>query len=94
MAELEQEIIRGRDADFILHHAIFKEAWAAAKQSLESQRLKVGLRDTDMHTRLIMAEQILITVQHYFENVIQTGKMADIQLGNKASRFRLFQSER
>lgn len=88
MADLEKERGRGNDAAYILNHAIFKEAWNAAKESLENQRLKIGLRDTDMHTRLIMAEQILSTLKHYFEDVINTGKMAQIQL-EKPSRFPL-----
>lgn len=86
MADLNKERTRGNDAAYILNHAIFKEAWKAASESLERQRLKIGLRDTDMHTRLIMAEQILSTLKHYFEDVINTGKMAEVQL-EKPSRF-------
>lgn len=84
--ELERERTRGNDAAYILNHALFQEAWDAAKASLERQRLKIGLKDTDMHTRLIMAEQILATLKHYLENVLQTGKMAEVQL-EKPSRF-------
>lgn len=87
--ELEQEQRKGGDASFILNHDIFKEAWKAFEDSLRAQRIKVGIKDTDMHTKLIMAEQTLNVVKKYIEDVMNTGKLADVQLQTK-SRFKVF----
>jgi hypothetical protein len=76
----EQEMRRGADAQFILNHDIYKHAWRAAEDALAQQRRKVALKDTDMHTRLIMAEQVLDSVRRYIEDAVNTGKMAEIQL--------------
>lgn len=76
----EHETRRGADARFILDHELYKEAWSAAEEALAQQRRKAALKDTDIHTRLIMAEQVLVSVRRYIEDVVNTGKMAEIQL--------------
>jgi hypothetical protein len=84
----EQEIRRSADARFILSHDLYKEAWNATADALTQQRRKVALKDTDMHTRLIMAEQVLDSVRRYIEDVVNTGKMAEIQLKRPGSAHR------
>jgi predicted component of type VI protein secretion system len=76
----EQEIRRSADARFILNHDLYKEAWNATADALTQQRRKVALKDTDMHTRLIMAEQVLDSVRRHIEDAMNTGRMAEIQL--------------
>lgn len=75
----EQEIRRGADAQFILNHDLYKEARRAEK-ALGQQRRKVALKDTNMRTRLIMTERVLVSGRRYIEDVVNTGKMAEIQL--------------
>ncbi|MDE1828257.1 MAG: hypothetical protein KGH65_03805 [Candidatus Micrarchaeota archaeon] len=87
--DLDKEKIRGNDANFILNHDIFREAWKSAEDGLAKARVKVALKDTEMHTRLIMAEQVLDIVRKYIEGVVQTGQMADMQLKAKP-RFNVF----
>lgn len=86
---LERDAKRGADAQFIIGNELYKEAWSAAEEALAQQRRKVALKDTDMHTRLIMAEQVLVSVRRYIEDVVNTGKMAEIQLrqNNSARRW-------
>lgn len=90
MATREDEVKDGNDAAFILNHALFRAAWQHAEDALREQRLKCPLRDQEMHTRLVMAEQILTSVRRHIETVMQTGKMAELQLTaeKKAGLFR------
>lgn len=81
----EKEIRRAADARLILDHDIYKDAWTAAERALAAQRRKVALKDTEMHTRLIMAEQVLDSVRRYIEDVVNTGRLADIQLKRSGS---------
>lgn len=78
--ELEKERIDGEAARQLLTNKQFKLAWQAAENSILSQMADVQMRDTEMHTRLIMALQILHNVRHHIETVLQTGEMAEIQL--------------
>jgi predicted component of type VI protein secretion system len=82
---LEKDSQRGADAQFILGHKLYKEAWNATADALTQQRRKVALKDTDMHTRLIMAEQVLDSVRRHIEDAMNTGRMAEIQLKQSGS---------
>lgn len=87
--ELEQEIRRGDEADRLIKHPLLKEAWEAAEKSILEQMDEVSMRDTDMHTRLILARKTLNGVKRYIERVIDTGEMAKLQLRepNKVAAF-------
>jgi ABC-type uncharacterized transport system substrate-binding protein len=81
--DLEKDQRSGGDAQFILNHDIFKDAWKAVEDALKAQRLKIGFKDTEMHTRLVIAEQILDMVKKHIENVVATGKLSELQLRQK-----------
>lgn len=78
--ELEKERIDGEAARQLLGNSQFKLAWNAAENSILEQMAEVSMRDAEMHTRLIMALQVLQNVRVYIERVLQTGEMAEIQL--------------
>ena len=78
--QLDKERIDGEAARQLLGNSQFKLAWEAAENSILEQMSEVSMRDAEMHTRLIMALQILHNVRHHIETVLQTGEMADIQL--------------
>jgi len=86
--QLEQERIDGEKARQLLENSVFKDAWRAAEASIVEQMADVKMRDTEMHTRLILALQILNSVRRHIQTVMDTGKMADIQLRepNKLAR--------
>lgn len=86
--QLEQEVIDGNEAKRVLDSSAFKQAWIAAEFSILSQMADVKMRDTEMHTRLILALQVLNGVRRHIETVLETGQMADVQLKepNKFSR--------
>lgn len=80
MKKLESEQSRGRAAEEILNAPIFIEAWKEAEKALSAQRRKCGVKDTELATKLIMAEQTLGIVKSYIENIMQSGKFSDTQL--------------
>lgn len=86
----EEEIRRGNEARMVLGHALFQEAWDQAAKSLENQRRKAPVKDTELHTKLILTEQLLYILKGFFEQTIQTGKMAEIQVEEEKRRKSLF----
>lgn len=78
--QLESEHLRGAEVKQLLENKYLKEAFDAAEQSILSQMDEVSLRDTDMHTRLILARKTINSVKRYLQQVIETGQMADMQL--------------
>jgi len=88
--QLEQERIDGERAKQILDNPVFRQAWKSAEDSIHAQMAEVGMRDTDMHTRLILAKQILGHVQKHIETVMDTGIMADMQLQEPNKFARMF----
>lgn len=87
MADLQQERIRGADARNLLDNPLLKEAFKAAEDSILEQMDDVSMRDTDMHTRLILARKVLNSVKRYIERVVETGQLADLQV-NEPNRFK------
>lgn len=87
--DLESERLRGADVKQLLENKYLKEAFDAAEESILSQMDEVSLRDTDMHTRLILARKTINSVKRYLQQVIETGQMADIQLSepNRVQKF-------
>ena len=77
---LEEELRRAGEARQVLDAPIFQ----AARQDIEAQlaqlRRTVPIRETEMHTRLILMEQLWSNLLGYFEQIAQTGKMAEIQM--------------
>jgi len=89
MTQLVQERIDGDKARLVLDSPIFKQAWKDAEDSIVSQMVEARMRDTEIHTRLVVALQILNHVRRHIEMTMETGQMADIQLEepNKIARF-------
>lgn len=83
----EEEIIRAGQAREVLDATVFREACQHIEQSLSEQRRKVPLRDTDMHTRLILTEQLWLNLKDWLEQTAQTGRFAEFEI---AQRKRLF----
>jgi len=84
----EQEAIDGEKARQLLENSIFKQAWENAEQSIIDQMREVKTRDDEMHTRLILALQVLDRVKNHIRAIAQTGEMAKIQLNEKKRLFR------
>lgn len=65
---------------------MFQDAIKNVEEHLALVRRTVPLRDTDMHTRLILMEQLWANLKGYFEQIAQTGVMAEIQLRAEEER--------
>ena len=79
----EQEIIRAGEARQILDAPVFQAAKAYIEEQLSTARRSVPIRETEMHTRLILMEQLWSNLLGYFEQLAQTGKMAEIQIAER-----------
>lgn len=88
--QLDQEVIDGEKARQLLSNDVFKQAWAHAENSIIAQMADVKMRDTEMHTRLILALQVLASVRRHIETVMDTGRLADLQLREPNKFARVF----
>lgn len=89
----EEEIVRGGRARELLDSAIFKEAREHITAQINGQMAKVPIADQTTHTRLVMMLQLWNALQGWFEQVAETGKLADLQL-EQERRKKLFQFSR
>ena len=78
--DLNAEIIRAGEARQVLDAPVFQAARKNLEEKLAATRRSVPLSDTDMHTRVILLEQLAGHFFDYFEQIAQTGKLAEVQL--------------
>jgi|SRR6185437_2688712 len=83
LQRLEDERRRGQEAELLLKHPLLLEAKAAFFDDLATQRQGVPIRDTELHTRLVLAEQVAARVFQYLEAVMQQGAAATLQLRDR-----------
>lgn len=83
MNTLDSERIRAGEAKLLLENKLFNEAFDACELSILDQMNEVKVRDTDMHSALIMARQSLHAVKQYMLRMIETGEMAKLQLAEQ-----------
>ena len=84
------EVKRGAEARMILDHPLVQEVLTGFRKGLEAQRSKCPIKDAELHTKLIMLEQVFNAFEHGFKTSMETGKLAEIKL-QQESRLRLFQ---
>lgn len=82
----EQEIQRAGEARQIIDSPMFVAAKEHLRGQLAESRRLVPMGATDMHTRLILAEQVMGFFFDYFEQIAQTGKLADMRLQEEERR--------
>ena len=91
----QDEIIRAGHAAEVLNSAIFLEMRDHMEAMLRAQRRAVPLIETDMHTKLIITEQVWCNLVEWFEQIVQTGKIAEKQIQqNRPLSERLFGGRR
>lgn len=76
----EEELQRAHEAQQVLGSSVFQEACTRIDEGLTAQRRAVPLTATEMHTALILTEQLWGNVRNWIEQVAQTGKFAQIEL--------------
>jgi hypothetical protein len=81
----QEELVRAGQAQQIIESALFKEMRERVESTMAMQRRQVPLRETDMHTRLIIMEQLWGNLIDFFEQTAQTGKLAELQIQQERS---------
>jgi hypothetical protein len=76
----EEEKVRAGEAKQILDSRMFQEACQRVADSLAEQRRRVPVRDTDMHTRLIITEQLWGNIKDWLQMTADTGRFADFEI--------------
>ncbi len=82
----EQEMHRAGEARQMLGSQIWQDAKADLDSKLAQLRRTVPISSTEMHTRLILMEQIKEQFFGYFEQLALTGRMAEIQMEQEQKR--------
>lgn len=82
----DQEMIRANDARAMLNSPLWREAKADLESKLATLRRTVPISSTEMHTRLILMEQIKEQFFGYFEQLAQTGLFAEKILQDEQRR--------
>ena len=75
-----EEIKRGEQAQKILDNEVYKEAFTAVKDHIIEAMQTSPLSDETTHNRLVIALQVLGQIEKSLTNVMQTGKLAKIQV--------------
>lgn len=83
------EIKRGDEAKRILENPIYQEAVEKVRDGLIQAMAVSPLGDATTHNRLVIGLQLLTQIEKQLLDVMQTGKMAAIQVQDK-SVFKIF----
>lgn len=83
------EIKRGDEAKRILENPIYQEAIQKVRDGLIQNIVSSPLGDATTHNRLAIAMQVLNQIEKQLIDVMQTGKMANIQVQDKGL-FKIF----
>lgn len=73
----------------VIEHPLVREAFDAFRENLAAQRRRAPVKDGELHTRLIMLEQVANAFESWFKTAIETGKMAEIKM--REPKLRIFQ---
>lgn len=89
-----EEQRRGEQAAQVLDNPIYQESWQSVRNGIIAAWETAPIRDKEGHNELKLMLKLLTDVQRNIETVMQTGKMAQIQieregwLSKTARRFR------
>lgn len=75
-----EEIKRGEQADKILSNEVYREAFNKVRNNIVDAMENSPLSDDVTHNRLVIALQTLTQIEKALKDIMQTGKMAKIQV--------------
>ena len=87
--DLLEEIYRGYQAKLVLDNPIYQDSIEKVRQGLIQSMASSPLGDSQTHNRLVIAMQLLNQIERQLQDVMATGKMAQIQTQDK-SKFNIF----
>ena len=80
MDKAYEEITRGSEAEKILGSKVYQEAFTKVKNHIIDAMQTSPLSDDTTHNRLVIALQTLNQIERALTDIMQTGKMANIQV--------------
>lgn len=72
----QTDIARAAEAERVLATPVFREACNRIDAELRMMREGVGMNDTDMHSRLILAEQMWGKLLDHLKSIMMSGNYA------------------
>lgn len=75
-----EEIKRGGEAEKILSNKVYQEAFNKVRDNIVDAMQNSPLSDDVTHNRLVIALQTLTQIEKALTDIMQTGKMAQIQV--------------
>jgi curved DNA-binding protein CbpA len=75
-----EEIKRGGEAEKILNNEVYREAFNKVRNNIVDAMQNSPLSDDVTHNRLVIALQTLTQIEKALTDIMQTGKMASIQV--------------
>lgn len=82
----EDRRIRGNDARHLLDNPLFKEAFAAVNDYLESAAMSCNPDDAEKARRIVISKQLLAAVKREITRVVEDGVVADVQISEIEAR--------
>ena len=83
---LEDQVLRGKKAEMVLKSELYQEAIEVLRSSIQEQMMSVPIRDFSGLLYLRLLAKAADDIQHYLEEVLQTGKLAEIQSQPQAAQ--------
>lgn len=80
MPDFEQDVLRARQAAELLEHPLLVEAFAALEREVIEEWKASPARDEEGREKLWIMLRLSEKVRNHLQNVITTGKMAEISL--------------
>ena len=77
-----EEIKKGEQAQKVLDNTVYQEAFTHVRNNIIEAMQASPLSDDVTHNRLVIALQTLNQIQRALTEVMQTGKMAQIQVND------------
>lgn len=84
----EEKILRGQEAQQLLNNPLLREAFEKIRERLEERRLHAKPTELELCADAIRVEQLLRALEREIRNYVDTGKMADFELGRKKGLFK------
>lgn len=85
-AKLEQQYLRGQQAQELLEHPLMAEALTAIRADLYEKFSRTKTGESDMREELWRKQQTVDWFESYLKNVLTTGRLAHETLLQRAKR--------
>lgn len=82
LGRLEDEILRARQAQEVIEHPLYQEAFNKLQAELMQEWQSSAARDTEGREKLWLMLKLLERTKGHLETLMQTGKLAAVQKQN------------